>query len=301
MATTKVGLFHSDEPHTDADHAKCNDSAVFSGQHKTQNCQFSVSGKANHIAWHRGFQKVTMGTSCCGPPADGLPVTQPEANNEIDTCEDRCCGQDTVAETDDCCGDSPVDEEPDPCANGCCGSTTKQDDGCAGEKGDDVCGDGCCDEAASEIKAEDACKDACCGSKEEAVPDIKEKAIKDCNDGCCDVEPAQVTKTDNNCSDSCCDKPEPAQPSNADNHCSDGCCDSKAQPKKDTEDPTVPDCCRGKPSPCCDESCLERLALRECDSSSTKAGCGAVPTGEYGNYLTVIFEADNFEIGRAHV
>ncbi|RDA86596.1 hypothetical protein CP532_5978 [Ophiocordyceps camponoti-leonardi (nom. inval.)] len=41
--------------------------------------------------------------------------------------------------------------------------------------------------------------------------------------------------------------------------CPDTCCG---------DEPTDPDCCRGKPSPCCDDSCIERLALRECD-----AGC----------------------------
>ncbi|PFH62273.1 hypothetical protein XA68_14404 [Ophiocordyceps unilateralis] len=40
-------------------------------------------------------------------------------------------------------------------------------------------------------------------------------------------------------------------------------------------DAPEPDCCRGKPSPCCNDSCLERLALRECHASST-AGCAAV-------------------------
>jgi hypothetical protein len=28
----------------------------------------------------------------------------------------------------------------------------------------------------------------------------------------------------------------------------------------------VPECCSGMPAPCCDETCLDRLALRECDT-----------------------------------
>lgn len=34
-------------------------------------------------------------------------------------------------------------------------------------------------------------------------------------------------------------------------------------------EPTVAECCQGKPSPCCDETCLDRLALRECDTGSS--------------------------------
>jgi hypothetical protein len=31
-------------------------------------------------------------------------------------------------------------------------------------------------------------------------------------------------------------------------------------------DMPAPSCCEGKASPCCDKSCLDRLALRECES-----------------------------------
>lgn len=30
----------------------------------------------------------------------------------------------------------------------------------------------------------------------------------------------------------------------------------------------VPECCSGMPAPCCDETCLDRLALRECDTET---------------------------------
>lgn len=49
---------------------------------------------------------------------------------------------------------------------------------------------------------------------------------------------------------------------------SDGCSDDKI-----TKDTNKPDCCRGKESPCCDTSCLDRLALRECVMTA------AVPSG----------------------
>jgi Cu2+-exporting ATPase len=48
------------------------------------------------------------------------------------------------------------------------------------------------------------------------------------------------------------------------------CCDSVPLSRADsaTNKPKVADCCRGKASPCCDETCLDRLALRECTSRS---------------------------------
>lgn len=45
--------------------------------------------------------------------------------------------------------------------------------------------------------------------------------------------------------------------------CSSGnCTDDKTE-----HDANAPDCCRGKVGPCCDTSCLERLAMRECAMS----------------------------------
>ncbi|KGO68092.1 ATPase, P-type, K/Mg/Cd/Cu/Zn/Na/Ca/Na/H-transporter [Penicillium italicum] len=34
-------------------------------------------------------------------------------------------------------------------------------------------------------------------------------------------------------------------------------------------EPTVAECCEGKSSPCCNETCLDRLAIRECDTGSS--------------------------------
>lgn len=35
--------------------------------------------------------------------------------------------------------------------------------------------------------------------------------------------------------------------------------------KAQEEDANRPDCCKDKPYPCCDASCLDRIALRECE------------------------------------
>ncbi|OKP06072.1 hypothetical protein PENSUB_6523 [Penicillium subrubescens] len=70
--------------------------------------------------------------------------------------------------------------------------------------------------------------------------------------------------------DSCCDSDDAehtsglgqkkATPEKPDACCSPGkCADNKTENHTD-----APDCCRGKVSPCCDTSCLDSLALREC-------------------------------------
>ncbi|EED14646.1 copper-transporting ATPase, putative [Talaromyces stipitatus ATCC 10500] len=59
--------------------------------------------------------------------------------------------------------------------------------------------------------------------------------------------------------------------------CFAGCCSGKnkqvnlkgyGSAEKQQEDPNTPSCCKNKPSPCCDVSCLDRIALRQCDSVS---------------------------------
>lgn len=47
-----------------------------------------------------------------------------------------------------------------------------------------------------------------------------------------------------------------------DSKCEDACCSKAPQAVGDPSD--VPACCKGKQSPCCDVSCLDRLAAREC-------------------------------------
>ena len=45
-------------------------------------------------------------------------------------------------------------------------------------------------------------------------------------------------------------------------------CSSTLQPSTSAVSTEKPECCRSKPSPCCDYSCLDRLALRECRAAS---------------------------------
>lgn len=69
------------------------------------------------------------------------------------------------------------------------------------------------------------------------------------------------------CKDECCaSEAEHTKP--VDTTCTDGCC--SAPPQEKPED--VPSCCEGKRSPCCDSTCIDRLALRECKSGKIISG-----------------------------
>jgi Cu2+-exporting ATPase len=41
----------------------------------------------------------------------------------------------------------------------------------------------------------------------------------------------------------------------------------------------APECCSGMPAPCCDETCLDRLALRECDTGTDTPRAEATQQG----------------------
>ncbi|KAK3369685.1 copper-translocating P-type ATPase [Lasiosphaeria ovina] len=74
--------------------------------------------------------------------------------------------------------------------------------------------------------------------------------------------------------------------------CQDGCCDEASQAGQDnvngaktgrgvgasyctpdaaSKEPQTPECCENKQSPCCDETCLDRLALRACEDKNRGA------------------------------
>lgn len=62
------------------------------------------------------------------------------------------------------------------------------------------------------------------------------------------------------------------------NCCSTGACEDEVEDDekgKEAKTPTdgAPECCRGKVSPCCDTSCLDRLAIRECADSAHPKAC----------------------------
>ncbi|OAA60314.1 ATPase, P-type, heavy metal translocating [Niveomyces insectorum RCEF 264] len=153
------------------------------------------------------------------------------------------------------------------CGSGCCSSPTEASPkrvmatGLPPIQSDGDGGGGCCESAvenntSAELKAHEsvvskqltsACQDACCAetSDEPQKADIvrcQERDAGQTGEGP-DCLPA---KTD--CTDGCCSSPMPA---------------SSPPPPTGA---TRPECCEGKTTPCCDDACLDRIALRECES-----------------------------------
>lgn len=73
----------------------------------------------------------------------------------------------------------------------------------------------------------------------------------------------------NGCSSACCGgqskeiKPMDACAPKTPSQGPGSCCTGTTQ--KPQEEDNEPECCKDKPSPCCDISCVDRIALRECD------------------------------------
>jgi len=90
-------------------------------------------------------------------------------------------------------------------------------------------------------------------------PDLGVEETSSCQDSCCDgdAEPLDTKAPGQG---------EPTQ-EKSDDCCSSGNC---ADDKTD-DDTDAPDCCRGKAGPCCDTSCLDHLAMRECEMSAAAA------------------------------
>ncbi|CAM1509619.1 Fc.00g033580.m01.CDS01 [Cosmosporella sp. VM-42] len=106
----------------------------------------------------------------------------------------------------------------------------------------------CCEEG----KSTDSCQEF-----------ITEEPANGCQDGCCVDDKPAVAKVEEVTSTITTKTPS-------------GCCDSKRD--VDTlkaELDETPACCQDKPGPCCDVSCLDRLALRECD-----VNCSATDDGD---------------------
>lgn len=132
----------------------------------------------------------------------------------------------------------------------------------------------CCGEAASSVPPGDACLADCCT----ASGTIRDP--ENINADCCATTDIAVVKEEADargfgmvaaCQDGCCgnDEPDKAQKKASDTSCQDECCQDGQHEKENSEDPA---CCRGKPSPCCDASCLDRLVMRECQQDDTCNG-----------------------------
>ncbi|KAH7167683.1 E1-E2 ATPase-domain-containing protein [Fusarium sp. MPI-SDFR-AT-0072] len=107
----------------------------------------------------------------------------------------------------------------------------------------------------------------CCGPPASAAESVTAETpppsdIGSCKDACCDGGDAATEVKEE----------EPVNKEPADDCCASGSCE---EPNKDD----APECCRGKTSPCCNASCIDRIAIRECELSASHkpdaTGCGS--------------------------
>ncbi|KAH0495462.1 hypothetical protein TgHK011_009012 [Trichoderma gracile] len=164
-----------------------------------------------------------------------------------------------------------------------------------------ACGSGCCGPPSNALPDKDTCsmelpkqEDPCCDGH---VPDSHAEEL-DTIAGCGELK--KNNKNDErSCQDSCCGESEDelqgemaCQSDDKATNLEDDCCApqlssgfSEARPCP--EDKPEPECCQGKPSPCCDQTCLDRLALRACegpepDDDSTGKSTSSCSRGRNG-------------------
>ncbi|KAF4969606.1 hypothetical protein FSARC_3185 [Fusarium sarcochroum] len=107
----------------------------------------------------------------------------------------------------------------------------------------------------------------CCGSPALTPESVTDQApppsdIGSCKDSCCDEDDAAADLKDE----------VPANREQIDDCCTSGGCEDD----KDGDDDDAPECCRGKSTPCCNASCLDRLAIRECEmSAASQESCAS--------------------------
>ncbi|KAL0932597.1 copper-translocating p-type ATPase [Colletotrichum truncatum] len=219
---------------------------------------------------HSAKAEGNCGKGCCG--ATSPPNTTDPSSNK-DSCEGSSC--EAKPRTDDsskkgCCDLKPTEtvdsscvpeiETEKTCEDGCCGDKT-------GEKVDNCCGP-------KTVATEDHCKKNCCGNTDDTVKEIRasEAAAEedgDCNKGCCGstpkTKPVETDAVNRRAADNNCCFPH----SESGGEIRKRGCSSTSAVKPTVE--KAPSCCEGKTSPCCNSSCIDRLALRECTKESSVA------------------------------
>lgn len=185
---------------------------------------------------------MACGSECCAPhpqtgqssdPGSGTASQGPSPRQDVQVEGSR----------DDCCAESNAGADDGSCKNGCCG---------ADEVAQDPTPVGI--EAASRSSGGNtAYKDACCEAEVPSAAPCKDEVVDTCLAGCCAAE-----------------GPSQAKAAEVKEDCGASCCASEGE--RAVESSEDPDCCRGKPSPCCDVSCLERLAARECQQEKACNG-----------------------------
>lgn len=201
---------------------------------------------------------MACGSSCCGPPPSPVAAASaqlPSAQSLIQHDMDICCDARnfTAGNTgEDACGSYKEPAQP---------AITNV-----------VCNE---DAPASDSRPSEQVKEAsCCDGKTEMQDDYCERpeiASTVCQKECCvgstekplDSDNGSCGRGDITAVDECC------TPKSNDHHCKKSCGAEPDPPP--VEEPNNPSCCKGKASPCCDVSCLDHLALRECENRKQAA------------------------------
>ena len=185
---------------------------------------------------------------CCG---DSVEEARPEGS--------RGCGDKDESAGDDCCGSNSSKGD---CEGGCC-SVKKpgKAESCAtvgklqgvsscGDK-DESTGDDCC----SSNSSQGGCEGSCCSVTKLGKTESCAKVGKSQDDSSCGDHHKST-------GDGCCGSNSTEQ----------DCQKSCSVPKRGNTKKSLatPDCCDGKTSPCCDVSCLDRIALRECENINSR-------------------------------
>ena len=84
-----------------------------------------------------------------------------------------------------------------------------------------------------------------------------------CSSGCCGEQHKEINTSDTGVPQTS-DQGQTANP--------------RSTEKPQEADPNKPNCCKDKPSPCCDVSCLDRIALRECHKEQIRSSNEAAPS-----------------------
>ncbi|KAK9447030.1 copper-translocating P-type ATPase [Limtongia smithiae] len=185
---------------------------------------------------------TTCNPACSADAAKFNPIVQSHAKSAM---PDSCCG---------ICGNDAARVEVDMCDRGSCANedAKKVPNGC-GDCSDDVCEDrneSCCGKSSGcgdEIVARFNEEGSCCGDCE----DDDRPADKATTQICTSMKALDIGYNISSC--------------------------IAAEPRG-FESLITPDCCDGKLSPCCDQSCLERLALQSCESEVSASHSEATHT-----------------------
>ncbi|TDZ16124.1 P-type cation-transporting ATPase [Colletotrichum orbiculare MAFF 240422] len=172
---------------------------------------------------------------------------------------------DTLKETSSGCGTATSELEPD-CKAGCCDGPREAQEKAVHDRGVSLV-DSCCAPQELTRQGDDgSCTAENIIESSESTP-VRPAEVEDgCKQGCCDSAAKTGTTSTGDSTFEADKKDCSIEKDKVRKNCEKGCCSSV--PPTQLEKEKAPSCCEGKTSPCCDSSCIDRLALRECSSKS---------------------------------